>query len=430
VVAAPDTVSAAALERLASALTVRAGATAQRDGILVVPAGAVLEEPAAVAYLFSRDSAGVAVAYGVVYASTDFGRLFEGWYAEGELLPNTMTQSVPNDSLLHVSVRGPGDTPFFESGVPYADALEGADTLREDHGSLIVRASVRPDAAARLIIGGLPTSRLPLILGLLLLTLGVGGAALFQIRRERQLARLRDDFISGVSHELRTPLAQIRMFAELQEAGKLRTPQERDRAIRVINRETQRLTHLVENILRYSQLRRTGERRSVREAVDLGEAVGEILEAFRPLAGSRSMNVETSIADGLAVLANRDVVKQMLVNLIDNAVKYGAPGQTIRIEGERSNGDARISVEDEGPGIPRQERARVWQPYRRLQREIESQLPGTGIGLAVVSQLAAASGGCAWVEDGRRGGARFTIELPAGAAVPAMREAAHEEVPA
>jgi signal transduction histidine kinase len=430
VVAEPDTVPTDVLGRLADALAGQARATTWRDGVIVLSAGAVLQEDAAVAYSFSEDAAGDLVAYGAVFGARAFGRLFEEWYARGELLPATMTQSAPNDSLLHVAVRGPAGVTLFESGIAYADALAGADTLREDYGSLVVEASVRPDAAARLIIGGLPTSRLPLILGLLALTLGLGAAALLQVRRERQLARLRDDFISSVSHELRTPLAQIRMFAELQEAGKLRTTEERERAVRVINRETQRLTHLVENILRYSHLRRATERTGGRETVDLDGAVSEILEAFRPLAAGRNMHIATAVDDRATVIAHRDAVKQIVVNLLDNAVKYGPVGQTIRVGAARRGSAVRITVEDEGPGIPRQERTRVWEPYRRLDRPIEARMPGTGIGLAVVRQLADASGGKAWVEEGSGGSARFVVELPAPSQVAVRSATARSEVPA
>lgn len=428
----PDTVPAPVLSRLAEALAQRALAAARRDeGVIVLPAGAALEDAAAVPYAFSEDSAGAAaLAYGVIYPARSFGRLFEVWYREGELLPAAITHDAPNDSLLHVDVRAPGGAVLFESGATYADALVGEDTLRADYGSLVVEAAVRPVAAARLIIGGLPTSRLPLILGLLALTLGVGAAALFQIRRERQLGRLRDDFISSVSHELRTPLAQIRMFAELQEAGKLRTNDERERAIRVINREAQRLTHLVENILRYAHLRRAGGRRAARDTVDVEAAVSEILEAFRPLAAGRSMRVVTTIAASTGVLANRDAVKQIIVNLLDNAVKYGPPGQTIRIAAVRRGGSVRISVEDEGPGVPKFERARIWEPYRRLDRAVEAHMPGTGIGLAVVRQLTDASGGRAWVEESDGGSARFIVELPAAGVPPPADQPVAAEVPA
>ena len=430
-VAIPDTVSREALGALRDTLLARAlGPDHVHHGLLMVPPGGALTESAAIAYGFTTDTSGVATVYGAAFDARAFGQVFSGWYRRSRLLPLAVTGEIPNDSLLHVSVRGASGAALFESAVAYPSDLTGADTLRRAHGSLVVEASVRPGAVSRLIIGGLPTSRLPLILGLLLLTLGVGGAALLQVRRERQLGRLRDDFISGVSHELRTPLAQIRMFAELQEAGKLSTAEEQARAVSVINREAQRLTHLVENILRFSRLRRTTEGRSVREAIDVADTIGDILEAFRPLAAGRRMTVHSTIEPRLAVLANRDALKQVLVNLLDNAVKYGPAGQTISVEAGRRAGVAWIAITDQGPGVPAADRARIWEPYLRLERELDARLPGTGIGLAVVAQLVEANGGRASVENATGGGARFVIELPAAAAAAEPEHAVRAEVPA
>jgi signal transduction histidine kinase len=428
--AVPDTVSGETLTALVDTLGGTEEEGARRHGLLLVPAGQLLAVAAAVPYMVTEDGEGPAHAYGAVFPAADFGRLFQVWYERAQLLPPTITGDAPNDSLLHVAVRSMTDIPLFEAGHAFATTLIVGDTIHDEYGPLVVEASVRPDAAGRLVIGGLPTSRLPIILGLLLLTLGVAAAALLQIRRERQLARMRDDFISGVSHELRTPLAQIRMFAELQEAGKLRTSEERERAVSVINREAQRLTHLVENILRFSRLRRTGERRLVRERIELAATTAEILEAFRPLANGRRMVIEASVDEGLAVVAQRDAVNQVLVNLLDNAVKYGPPGQTIRLAAARRDGFARLVVDDQGPGVPTGDRARVWEPYLRLERELDSRVAGTGIGLAVVAQLADSNGGRAWVEDAPAGGARFIVELPAAPLSSAPPIAEEEEVPA
>jgi signal transduction histidine kinase len=280
---------------------------------------------------------------------------------------------------------------------------------------MIIQAAIRPDAAAQLIIGGLPNSRLPLLAVLLLLTLGVGFAAVIQLRREQEFQRLREDFVSGVSHELRTPLAQIRMFAELQEAGKLRAPEDQRRAIAVINRESRRLTHLVENILQFSRLRRTPEQRMPKEELDLAEALADGLDAVTSLLQDRGMTLQVASHPGLNVVANRDALTRIVVNLLDNAVKYGPPGQTISVTVDRLNGSARLSVSDEGPGVPQADRTAIWKPYRRLERDMKAQLPGTGIGLSVVSELAAHHDGRAWVDDVPGGGARFVVELPLAA---------------
>jgi signal transduction histidine kinase len=313
---------------------------------------------------------------------------------------------------MRMSVLGPEGVFVFQSPVAYPQTFIARDTLEGVYGHLIVEAAIRPDAASHLIIGGLPRSRLPLLLGLMILTLGVSAAALVQIRWEHQLARLRDDFISGVSHEFRTPLTQIRVFAELLHDGKLKTEAERVRSSSVIDREARRLTHLVENILHFSRLRRSALPQADLEEVDIGEAVAEITDSFARQAESRSTTLETEVEPGSTVLADRGGLHRILANLLDNALKYGGHRQTVRLVAESTDDKVRISVEDQGPGIPSADRERIWEPYRRLDRDLTGEVQGSGIGLAVVAELSSFYGGRAWIEDGEAGGARFVVELP------------------
>jgi signal transduction histidine kinase len=350
--------------------------------------------------------------YGIVVPTPSWGELGEIWYEDSELIPEPMDGGQPNDSLLYLTVRTPGGSVVFASSREYPGELSASQSLTSDMGGLVVQAAVRPDAAAQLIIGGLPQSRLPLLGALLLLTLGVGFAALIQLRREETFQRLRDDFVSGVSHELRTPLAQIRMFAELQDAGKLRSDDDRRRATAVINREARRLSHLVENILQFSRLTRSVGARMPREKLDFAEALEDGLDAVSPLLEDRGMRLQVKKQAGLTVVANRDALTRIVVNLLDNAAKYGKPGQTVRVVVDSVNGAARLTVADQGPGVPPAERGRIFKAYRRLERDMKSQVSGTGIGLSVVSELAEQHDGRAWVDDAEGGGARFVVELP------------------
>jgi signal transduction histidine kinase len=112
------------------------------------------------------------------------------------------------------------------------------------------------------------------------------------------------------------------------------------------------------------------------------------------------------------VSLDRDALRQILLNLLDNAVKYGPAGQTISVGSEIAGDRARVWVEDQGPGIPRDERQRVWEPYVRLNREAESATGGSGIGLSVVRELVTLHGGRTRAESAPGGGARVVIELP------------------
>jgi signal transduction histidine kinase len=268
--------------------------------------------------------------------------------------------------------------------------------------------------ADKLIIGGLPKSRLPLILGLLGLTAALIGTALLQLRRESQLTRLRSDFISGVSHELRTPLAQIRMFSETLTLGRVRSEEERRRSLAIIDQEARRLTHLVENLLHFSR----SERQTAHitpEPTKLAPLVQEVLDGFAPLAAARGATIAASVPEDLVVPADPGAVRQMLLNLLDNAVKYGPAGQEIRVGATRDNGIARLWVDDGGPGIPRADRERVWDRFWRLERDRDSAIAGSGIGLAVVRELAGLHHGRAWIDDVGPdvAGTRVVIELPA-----------------
>ncbi len=415
--ALPDTAPPEALSRLHSILAPDRWIGSERtSGLIVVPAGALAPDERIVAYRTSLDEAGGSVAAVYAFATTReaLSELFERWYDRESLLPAAIVGDLPNDSVVTVTVVDPGGGTMFASRRRYPDQFSAVDTLPVELGSLVVRASVRSDAAGHLIIGGLPRSRLPLLALLLALTLGVGVAALVQLHREHQLDRLRDDFVSGVSHEFRTPLTQIMVFAELLEHDKLKTDEERQRALAVIDREARRLTHLVENVLRFARLRRVDTAPPVSEPVDVDTVVREVLHAFEPLARPRNVQLVADVTPDCRLLGSRTAVHQMLTNLLDNALKYGPEGQTVTVRARRANGSVRLEVEDQGTGIPTAERQRIWAPYRRLDKDVAGDVRGSGIGLAVVADLAARQGGRAWVEDAAGQGGRFIVELNDG----------------
>src|SRR5947199_5775292 len=118
---------------------------------------------------------------------------------------------------------------------------------------LQVQVAWGPEVGPKLVVGGRPRSNLPMLLSLLAITAALVVAALLQLRREYELSRLRADFVSGVSHELRTPLAQIRMFSETLLLGRVRSDEERERSLEIIDQEARRLPHLLENLLHFSR---------------------------------------------------------------------------------------------------------------------------------------------------------------------------------
>lgn len=330
------------------------------------------------------------------------------------LLPPSLTADVPYDSLVSVRVTDGLGRTLYASDVQYAATFAGEQPFGDHFGGLRARVALRPDLASNLVIGGLPGSRLPVIGGLLFLTVVLMLVAMSLLRREHQLARLRTEFVSNVSHELRTPLAQIRLFAETLVLGRVRSEEERDRSLAVIDTEARRLTHLVENVLQFSRSERHGVRISP-EPTSLPELASEVVERFRPLAEPEGVRLVTRVDRGVAARVDRGAVQQILLNLLDNAVKYGPSGQTVTLGGEVREGGVRLWVEDEGPGIARSDRERVFDRFTRLDGNGERRVAGTGIGLSVVRDLVARHGGRVWVEDGSRRGARFVVALPGAA---------------
>jgi signal transduction histidine kinase len=328
------------------------------------------------------------------------------------LLPRPLTSGVQYDSMGSFIITDHYGVELYRSPAQYASPFTARDTIGTDMGDLYAQATLRPEVADQLIIGGLPKSRLPLILGLLGMTAVLIGTALVQLRREYELARLRTDFISGVSHELRTPLAQIRMFAETLVLGRVRSDEERSRSLAIIDQEARRLTHLVENLLHFSRAERQAAR-VVPEPTALAPLVQEVVEGFAPLAAARGVSLQAAVAEGLVAPVDPGAMRQMLLNLLDNAVKYGPAGQTVTVGAAAAPGAARLWVDDCGPGVPRPDRERVWDRFWRLERDRGSAVAGSGIGLAVVRELAGLHHGRTWVEDAETGGSRFVVEVPA-----------------
>jgi signal transduction histidine kinase len=263
------------------------------------------------------------------------------------------------------------------------------------------------------VIGGLPRSRLPLLLAALALASGLLAAAILLLRRERALSGLRSDFVSSVSHELRTPLAQIRLFAETLLLDRVRTPEERRRSLEIIDQEARRLTQLVENTLLFSRAER-GAVALDREPQDVARLVRQTIESFAPLAGARQARLTAEVPETLTATVDEGAFRQILLNLLDNAVKYGPAGQEVRITLEGASKELRLAVEDDGPGIPERDRERVWQRFVRLDRDRETPAAGAGIGLSVVRDLVSLHFGRVSIEEGAGGGCRFVVSIPLG----------------
>jgi signal transduction histidine kinase len=138
--------------------------------------------------------------------------------------------------------------------------------------------------------------------------------------------------------------------------------------------------------------------------------VREVVEGFAPIAAAADVRLEVVMDGPASARVDSGAFRQILLNLLDNATKYGPRGQTVMVRVERWHGEVLVSVEDQGPGIPVGDRERIFEPFIRLERAEESRVSGAGIGLSVVRELVSAHGGRVWVEEAD-GGARvaFTV---------------------
>jgi signal transduction histidine kinase len=213
------------------------------------------------------------------------------------------------------------------------------------------------------------------------------------------------------------------MFTDTLLLDRIRNPGEGRRAVEIIARETRRLSQLVENVLYFHRHQRAPETPPL-EPIDLAALVSEVVDSFRPLAASRRIGIAIRMpVDELIVQANEDALRQVLLNLLDNAVKFGPADEPITVAVERVDGSARLSVEDCGQGVAASDRDRIFQPFERGGTPGAG---GAGIGLAVVHRIVHEHHGTVWVEDRPGGGARFVVVLPVSkehAAAPAIQVA-------
>ena len=353
------------------------------------------------------------VAYGfAVPAGAAVGRTVKLVLESQPVLPSTLTRELSVDSILAVTVMTPSREVIYESNTRVARSYAATDTLDTRFGNLHFEVAIDPAAAGQLIIGGLPQSRLPEVLATAFVAVGLLGLLLYQFRRQEELGRLRDDFVSGVSHELRTPLAQIRLLAELLRLDKVPTGQQRERSLRIIDQEARRLSFLVDSILRFTHPKR-GEMLPVR--TDVAAEIEEIVSGFAPLAQAHDVRLSMWLESGIVADVDRGAIRQVLLNLLDNAVRYGPRGQNVTITTTSAGDMWTMEVADEGPGVPADERERIFAPYYRMTRDAGGAVGGTGIGLAVVQRLVKEHGGrvhVASTNGAGAAGARFVVSLP------------------
>jgi signal transduction histidine kinase len=249
-----------------------------------------------------------------------------------------------------------------------------------------------------------------LVLVMVVAILG-GGAALFaDARRSRREARQRTTFVANVSHELKTPLTSIRLYAELLRDGRVPDDSRRRRFLDTMVQEGERLTRLIDNVLDFGRLEQARRRYHVRP-VDLADELRGVLDGERPRLLAAGLELLADLPERLPLETDPDAVRQIVLNLLDNAAKYAADGGRVRVSLAAEVAWVRLEVQDSGPGIPAACRERVFRMFERLDNSLEGKA-GSGLGLGIARSLARGLGGDLVCAEPTEPGARFLLTLP------------------
>lgn len=241
----------------------------------------------------------------------------------------------------------------------------------------------------------------------------IGNVVVMQdITELKQLEQMRSEFVANVSHELKTPLTSIKGFAETLKSGAIKDIETRDKFLDIINIEADRLTRLINDILSLSELENKRQN-IVNERINLNEAVEEIQYIMESLARLKEINLYFNYNERpLWVMGNHDKVKQLLINLIDNGIKYTPKGGSVKVTVYSSGEFAHIEIADTGIGISKEHLSRIFERFYRVDKGRSRAMGGTGLGLAIVKHIVAAMGGSITVESEIGKGSTFTVIIP------------------
>jgi signal transduction histidine kinase len=251
-----------------------------------------------------------------------------------------------------------------------------------------------------------------LLVGVFLAAIASGGGLLaMQARASAREALQKTSFVANVSHELKTPLTTLRLYTELLREGQA-DEAKRKRYLDVMLAEGERLSRLVGNVLDFSRLEQGGKRYQMR-SLDLAATIAPVLERARLTLAQAGRELRF-LQEGATpkVRADADAVEQILLNLLDNAAKYGGESGAVEVVVRATPAGGRLSVLDRGPGVPAGQRERVFEKFHRLDDALTARQGGCGLGLSIARRLARDQGGDLTCAERPGGGAAFHLDLP------------------
>jgi two-component system phosphate regulon sensor histidine kinase PhoR len=228
----------------------------------------------------------------------------------------------------------------------------------------------------------------------------------------KKLMRMRSEFVANVSHELKTPLTAILGYVETLQSGAIDDKKNRMLFLEKIGDQSRRLHALIEDVLELSRIEGGCYAEAV-EVVDLKDVSGAVLEILKAKAEAKKIQILEAVPEGLRVKAQPDGLQRILVNLLDNAVKYSPEGTTVTLGARsESGGMTVIRVADEGCGIPAEHLGRIFERFYRVDVSRSRAAGGTGLGLSIVKHLVERVGGTVAVDSTEGKGSSFTVSLP------------------
>jgi two-component system phosphate regulon sensor histidine kinase PhoR len=233
------------------------------------------------------------------------------------------------------------------------------------------------------------------------------------LTRLKQLERTREDFVANVSHELRTPLSLIKGYVETLLDGARDNPEVAERFLKIIDRNTQRLDLLIQDLLTISALE-SGRMKLNLQPVELHSLVEKVFSDLHSRAENKGVKLVNDLPE-LAAHADAHRLEQVLANLVDNAIKYGHAQGNVTIGGRAGDEPAQLEifVQDDGPGIPAESLDRVFERFYRVDKARSRDQGGTGLGLSIVKHIIHNHGGKVWAKSEPGKGATFFFTLPA-----------------
>ena len=227
------------------------------------------------------------------------------------------------------------------------------------------------------------------------------------VEESRRAESIRKEFVANVSHELKTPLTSISGFIETLQAGAAEDPEIRTKFIDIIAIETSRLKRLIEDLLVLSEIE---NKKDAEERVfDVRNAVESTVLALEPLAEDKHIDIVTKIDEGISITGSVDRFRQMLVNLIENAIKYSDEGSHVWVSAEDDGQHVTVSVKDEGIGIAPEHHDRLFERFYRVDKSRSKKVGGTGLGLSIVKHIAVLFGAKLKVESEVGKGSTFFV---------------------